>query len=113
MAKRGRPRKADGWRLANADAYAIKALQAKVDELTKQLDDYTKMADEKVRDLTEERDNARRASEDRFIMSQTLAKQLVDAEDRIKELLAEIRMYEHEHSTLRHIIIDALRGYDR
>ena len=109
MSKRGRPRKADGWRLADADAYAIKALQAKVDELTKQLDDYTKMADEKVRDLTEERDNARRSSEDRFIMGHTLAKQLAQAEDRIKELLSEIRTYEHEHMTLRQIIIDGLR----
>lgn len=91
MAKRGRPRKTDGWRPADADAYAIKAFQVKVAE------------------LTEERDNARRSSEDRFIMSQTLAKQLVEAEDRIKELLQEIRIYEHEHMTLRQIIIDALR----
>jgi predicted nuclease with TOPRIM domain len=29
--------------------------------------------------------------------------------ERVQELLAEVRMYEHEHSTLRHIIIDALR----
>ena len=95
MAKRGRPRKADGWRPADADAYAIKALQAKIGKLTEERDDHQKLA------------------EDRFIMSQTLAKQLVDAEKRMTELLAEIRMYEHETSTLRHIIIDGLRGYDR
>ena len=79
MAKRGRPRKAE------TDLVAM------------------------VAELTEERDNARRSSENRFIMSQTLAKQLVAAEDRIKELLAEIRTYEHEHMTLRQIIIDGLR----
>lgn len=37
---------------------------------------------------------------------------LEDAEERIDELLAEIRTYEHEHSTLRQIIIDALRQRD-
>lgn len=69
--------------------------------------------DDIIAELTDDLNNAQKLAEDRFIMSQTLAKQLVEAEDRIKELLAEIRMYEHEHSTLRHIIIDALRGYDR
>ena len=32
--------------------------------------------------------------------------------ERCQELLAEIRMYEHETSTLRYIIIDALRQKD-
>lgn len=91
MAKQGRPRKATAWRPADADAYAINALQVKVGKLTEERDEYQKLA------------------EDRFLGSQTLAKQLAQAEERMKELLDEIRMYEHETSTLRHIIIDALR----
>ena len=38
--------------------------------------------------------------------------QLANALERNDELLAEIRMYEHETSTLRYIIIDALRQKD-
>ena len=83
MAKRGRPRKAE------TDLVRI------------------------IAELTQERDNYCGLAEDRYLTGQVLAEQLVEAEDRIKELLAEIRMYEHETSTLRHIIIDALRGYDR
>lgn len=66
-----------------------------------------------IAELTHDLENAQKLAEDRFFSNQAMAKQLVAAEDRIKELLAEIRMYEHEHDTLRHIIIDALRGYDR
>jgi len=96
MAKRGRPPKIDGWRYTDADAVkTIKALQAKVAK------------------LTEERDEYRQMWEGKLLTNQELALEIIEAEDRIKELLAEIRMYEHETSTLRHIIIDALRGYDR
>lgn len=83
MAKRGRPRKAE------TDLVTI------------------------VAELTDDLNDARQLAEDRFFSSQTLAKQLVDAEKRITDLLEEIRMYEREHDTLRHIIIDAMRGYDR
>ena len=38
--------------------------------------------------------------------------QLANALERNDELLAEIRMYEHETATLRHIITDALRQKD-
>lgn len=64
-----------------------------------------------VAELTDDLNDARKLAEDRFHSGQALARQLVAAEDRIKELMDEIRMHEHEHSTLRHIIIDALQGY--
>ena len=94
MAKRGRPRKTAAWRPADADAYVIKALQ------------------DKVAELTEERDIARKGSQERYEYGLMLSKQLEQAEERNKELLAEIRMYEHETALLRHIIIDALRQKD-
>lgn len=97
--------------LKNAEGRVEKA-RSEFEDLNKacrELENDCKRADKKIAELTEERDNARRSSEDRFLMGQTLAKQLVQAEDRIKELLAEIRMYEHEHMTLKQIIIDGLR----
>lgn len=92
-------------KMAEQAADKVRELQAQNRKLTNEHGD--------IKRLTEERDEMKRGFEDRFLMSQTLAKQLVEAEKRITDLLEEIRMYEHEHSTLRHIIIDALRGYDR
>jgi len=108
MAKRGRPSKAQG----NCEK-TVEMLEKVIEGLRRQLIDHGTVAEKMIRKLTKERDEAKQGLEDRFISSQALAKQLVQAEDRSKELLAEIRMYEHETSTLRHIIIDGLRGYDR
>ena len=127
MAKRGRPKKTEAVKipylsrqalaeeLKKADARIEKA-RAEFEGLNKacrELEQDCKRADKKSAQLMEEWQEAQKLAEDRFIMAQTLAKQLVDAEKRITDLLEEIRMYEREHATLRHIIIDGLRGYDR
>ena len=126
MAKRGRPRK-----------IRVEVPQDLLEKMTKERDHYLvqtrklsddikmlgkacysleqdcKRVDKKNVQLMEEWQEAQKLSEERFLSNQALAKQLVQAEDRIKDLLDEIRIYEHETSTLRHIIIDGLRGYDR
>ena len=63
-------------------------------------------------ELIDERDDARKLAEDRLIESKALAKQVSYLDERCKELLAEIRMYEQETATLKQIIIDALRQKD-
>lgn len=126
MAKRGRPRKirVDGpqevlEKMIQERDYYMARTKSLSDELRglntacRILEEDCKKADRKIAPLTKERDDYQKLAEDSFLGSQALAKQLVQAEDRIKELLAEIRIYEHEHATLRHIIIDGLRGYDR
>lgn len=65
-----------------------------------------------IADLTEERDMARKGSQERYEYGLMLSKQLENAETRIKEMLQEIRIYEHETATLRYIITDALRQKD-
>ena len=65
---------------------------------------------EKIAELTEERNIAQKLAEERLATNQTLAKQLTQAEDTTKDFIAEIRLYEHETSLLRQIIIDALTG---
>lgn len=126
MAKRGRPRK-----------MRVEVPQDLLERMTKERDHYMvqtrklsddikmlgkacysleqdcKRSDKKSAQLMEEWQEAQKLSEDRFLSNQALAKQLVEAEKRITDLLEEIRMYEREHATLRHIIIDGLRGYDR
>lgn len=126
MAKRGRPRKIRidvpqkllEETIKERDHYMVQTRKLSDDlkmlgRACYQLEQDCKRADKKSAQLMEEWQEAQKLSEDRFLSNQTLAKQLVQAEDRIKDLLAEIRMYEHEHDTLRHIIIDAMRGYDR
>lgn len=126
MAKRGRPTKLSTEEIVKINRKSeidrrhykkqVRALTLELGEVRRKYHqgriDFSR-AEALAEERTHERDEYQKLAEDRFIMSQTLAKQLVDAEDRIKELLAEIRMYEHEHDTLRHIIIDAMRGYDR
>ena len=93
----------------------IEKARAEFEDLNKacrELEEDCKRADKKSAELAEEWQEAQKLSEDRFLSNQALAKQLVQAEDRIKDLLAEIRMYEHEHMTLRQIIIDGLRRDD-
>ena len=126
MAKRGRPRKIRvdvpqkllEETIKERDHYMVQTRKLSDDlkmlgKACYQLEQDCKRVDKKNVQLMEEWQEAQKLSEERFLSSQALAKQLVQAEDRIKDLLAEIRVYEHEHSTLRHIIIDALRGYDR
>ena len=116
MAKRGRPPKVDIKKLQDERNDYYESWQLNFEMLMKVRADFAEMIkgkDEIIGNLTDERDGYQKLAEDRFFSNQALSKQLVAAEDRIKELLAEIRIYEHEHSTLRHIIIDAIRGYDR
>jgi DNA repair exonuclease SbcCD ATPase subunit len=126
MAKRGRPKKTEAVKIPYLSRQALAEKLHEADERTKkaraefeglnkacrELEQDCKRADRKNAELAKERDEYQKLAEDRFIMAQTLAKQLVDAEKRITDLLEEIRMYEREHATLRHIIIDALRGQD-
>ena len=118
MAKRGRPTKANAELMRKCKHYEdymarqeeeIKGLQGACD----QLENEWRQSDKKLIRLQKEYEETKKLAEDRFISGQVMAKQIVAAEDRIKELLAEVRQYEHEHATLRYIIIDALRGYDR
>lgn len=126
MAKRGRPRKIRvdvpqellEKTIKERDHYMVQTRKLSDDlkmlgKACYQLEQDCKRADKKSAQLMEEWQEAQKLSEDRFLSNQALSKQLVQAEDRIKDLLAEIRMYEHETSTLRHIIIDGLRGCDR
>ena len=126
MAKRGRPSKLSTEDIVKINRKSeidrrhykkqVRALTLELGEVRRKYHqgriDFSR-AESLAEERTQERDEYQKLAEDRFIMGQTLAKQLVEAEKRITDLLAEIRMYEHETSTLRHIIIDGLRGYDR
>ena len=118
MAKRGRPTKVNAELMRKCKNYEdyiarqkeeIRGLQSACD----QLEDEWRQSDKKLIQLKKDYAEAKKLAEDRFISGQVMAKQIVAAEDRIKELLAEVRQYEHEIATLRYIIIDALRGYER
>ena len=62
--------------------------------------------------LTEELNEAHRNHENLTDMYKEVHRSLMSSEAKVEELLEEIRMYERENSTLRHIIIDALKGRD-
>ena len=103
-AKRGRPTKAD----AN-----LKWVCERLESIVKKQNEEIKALKNACDKLEKYWRKAEKDAEDRLVSNQVLAKQIVAAEDRIKDLLAEVRQYEHERDTLRYIIIDALRGYER
>ena len=118
MVKRGRPTKVNAELMRKCKNYedyiarqkeAIKGLQSDCDLLENEW----RQSDKKLIQLKKDYAEAKKLADDRFISGQVMAKQIVAAEDKIKELLTEVRQYEHEIATLRYIIIDALRGYER
>ena len=64
------------------------------------------------KNMTEELNEALRDNEKLTDMYKVVYRELMSSKDEVKELLEEIRLYEHETSTLRQIIIDALKGRD-
>jgi chromosome segregation ATPase len=87
-------------------AEEIKALSKTCDVLEHEW----RTSDEKLEELTEELERVRKTAEDRFLSGQVMAKQLVQAEGRITELLEEIRMHDGEKELLRDIIVQAMRA---
>lgn len=103
-AKRGRPTKAD---------VNLKWVCERLESIVKKQNGEIKGLKSACDKVEQYWHKAEKDAEDRLVSNQVLAKQIVAAEERIQELLAEVRQYEHEQATLRHIIIDALRGYER
>jgi len=76
-----------------------------------------KAAEDRIKFLTEDRDRMKHEVERLFALSQSRLKSYVEAErkirdlnERIKNLLEEIRMHEGEKELLRDIIVQAMRA---
>jgi nitrogen-specific signal transduction histidine kinase len=76
-----------------------------------------KTAEDRIKFLTEDRDRLKHEVERLFALSQSRLKSYVDEErkirdlnDRIKDLVEEIRMHEGEKELLRDIIVQAMRA---
>ena len=114
MAKRGRPTKIVlQWKKERDELIAYSEKQAEqIKGLTKTCDVLEmewRQSDEKLEETTKELEEVKKTAEDRFLTAQMLAKQLVKAEDRMKELLEDIRFLQNDRALLRGLIIDLMK----
>jgi chromosome segregation ATPase len=114
MARRGRPPKIVlQWKKEREDYIAHFKKQAEeIRGLTKTCDALEmewRQSDGKLKKTTKELEEVKKTAEDRFLSGQMLAKQLVQAEGRITELLEDIRFLENDRALLRGLIIDLMK----
>ena len=113
-AKRGRPTKIVlQWKKERDELIAYSQRRAEeIKGLTKTCDALEmewRQSDKKLEKATKELEEVKKTAEDRFLSGQMLAKQLVQAEGRITELLEDIRFLENDRALLRGLIIDLMK----
>lgn len=82
-------------------------IRDRVDEIIREDHDDVVSENERLKQIIED---FQRVQNDFQRMQREHQEKITDMQERINGYLEEIRIYEHEHRTLRQIIIDAIRG---